>query len=315
MGVYASKLWAKVGRKKTEATQPIEVCIEDLPADSSFTFPGHSVPLPSPADVRLRAEKDGAEFDTAHAFRPGPVRFPELGLIVKWGEDVTIAEGQCLWFIKRYLQKSVPVPRIFGWKQDAKQTFLYLELIEGDTLADRWTEMNEAEKSAVCKQLRGMIMSWRRIAKPSAAEFQLSQIGDQALRDIMFCDSQQYPAGPFPNVAAFHDFFAGLVRRAPPRREMEEMAGLADDVSVRFTHADLDQTNIMVSKAGQGPLRIVAIIDWHQSGWYPEHWEILKARTVGMPGSDWRDEYLSKVLEAPNFEYYYAWEYVSMATI
>jgi aminoglycoside phosphotransferase (APT) family kinase protein len=99
------------------------------------------------------------------------------------------------------------------------------------------------------------------------------------------------------------------------RHEIAELSGLADDTPVRFTHADLDQANILVSTADDGPLRIVAIIDWHQSGWYPERLEVLKAQIVGEPGSDWVTKYLPKALGIPDPEYGYAFEYVSLATI
>lgn len=316
MGIRASR-----ARPETEtspqpglnAVHPIEVFAADLPAEDNCTFSSNETLLPSPTDVRARAEQDG--IDTSRSFRPDPVRFPELGLIVKWGEDVTVAEGQCLWFIKRHLEHSVAVPKIFGWRQDGNQTFLYLELIHGDTLASRWNGLRQAEKATVCEQLRNMIASWRRIEKPREAGTVLSQIGGQALRDIMFSDAGNYPAGPFSTVTAFHDFFGGLASRKRSRREIEELAGLKDDVSTCFTHDDLDQSNILISKVNDGPIRIVAIIDWHQSGWYPKDWEILKAQSVGEPESDWVKMYLPTMLDEPDFDYYYAWEFVSMAII
>lgn len=93
------------------------------------------------------------------------------------------------------------------------------------------------------------------------------------------------------------------------------MGGLSDETPVVFTHNDLDQSNILIFKAGDGPLRLVAIIDWHQSGWYPEPCEILKAKSVGQPESDWTNIHLPTVLDAPEFGYYYAWEFIAMATI
>ena len=53
-------------------------------------------------------------------------------------------------------------------------------------------------------------------------------------------------------------------------------AGLPDDVPVFFTHADLTPSNIILSSQS-GQQRIVAIIDWHQSGWYPAYWEACKS--------------------------------------
>ena len=49
---------------------------------------------------------------------------------------------------------------------------------------------------------------------------------------------------------------------------------LPDDSSVVFTH-DLHASNIIVSE--NHPCRIVAMIDWEQSGWYPDYGEFYKA--------------------------------------
>nr|POF17742.1 hypothetical protein CFP56_13154 [Quercus suber] len=295
---------------------PFEVSSNDLPSGDIYTCPGNTMSFPSPGAVRARAEQGGKFRSYANL-----VCFSELGLMVKWGEKITIAEGQCLWFIRNHLRHSVPVPRIFGWKRDQNQTFLYLELVPGDTLADRWNGLNEIERSSLCKQLREMVSSWRQIRPcPGTSRFKLSQIGGQALRDIMFSEAGHYPGGPFPNVATFHDFFVGLPWYTRPecagsKLDRKARAGLEDDVPVVFTHGDLDQTNILISRAGQGPLRIMAVIDWHQSGWYPIHWERLKAQMVAYPDSDWGTKYLPRVLDPANYEYFWAFEYVSMCIL
>ena len=138
----------------------------------------------------------------------------------------------------------------------------------------------------------------------------------------MFSNGGAYPAGPFPDLTTFHNTFGQLVYRPgctwptaeEPRKRLEEIAGFTDDVPVIFTHGDLDQSNILVSKEGAGPIRILALIDWYQSGWYPAHWEVLKAHMVASPEGDW-GEYIPRVLKPATFEYYYAFEYVSMAPI
>jgi len=50
---------------------------------------------------------------------------------------------------------------------------------------------------------------------------------------------------------------------------------LPDNSPITFTHADLHPSNILVTS--DAPYRVVAIIDWHQSGWYPDYWEYYKA--------------------------------------
>jgi len=305
----------------------IPVSIHDLPFDENFDLPAFDEArpkiraLPPPGEVREQAEKDGVDI-TRNTFRPPPVRFPDLGMIVKWGSDVSIAEGQCFWFMNKHLADQVPVPKIYGWARDGGQTFLYMELVSGDPLSDRWPTLCEKDRSRLCDQLRSHVASWQRIEQQDSGA-RLCQLGGQALRDIMFHDAccGSYPAGPFANVRDFHDCFAKLVvRNRPedgnPRESTRELKGLTDDAPVVFAHNDLDQSNILISRAEDGPLRITAIIDWHQAGWYPQHWERLKAQSVGRGlAPDWVEDYLPRILDPAPYDYYYAWEYISMSTI
>jgi tRNA A-37 threonylcarbamoyl transferase component Bud32 len=87
-----------------------------------------------------------------------PTEFKELGLVVKYSETTSaiIAEGQCLWAIRRFLPE-VPVPEVYGWTQENGIAFLYMEYIDGITLRDRWDTLAVTEKDGVCKQLKTLI--------------------------------------------------------------------------------------------------------------------------------------------------------------
>ena len=69
---------------------------------------------------------------------------------------------------------------------------------------------------------------------------------------------------------------------------------LPDTSPITFTHADLHPSNILVSTDGR---QIVAIIDWHQSGWYPGYWEYCKAVFTAEPGGEWETDYVPRFLE------------------
>lgn len=101
--------------------------------------------------------------------------------------------------------------------------------------------------------------------------------------DIIFYDKGHAHIGPFKDIEAFHDFFSHYAcpsnPECDPRREVSYLKGLTNDREVVFTHGDLDKSNIMVSRReGDSFRHIAAIIDWHQSGWYPADWEWLKAQ-------------------------------------
>jgi aminoglycoside phosphotransferase len=54
----------------------------------------------------------------------------------------------------------VPIPEVFGWTEDGGQRFIYMSLIEGKTLQERWYDMNEDEKRAICEQLKPLVKAY-----------------------------------------------------------------------------------------------------------------------------------------------------------
>jgi Mn2+-dependent serine/threonine protein kinase len=112
--------------------------------------------LPSPAKIRsLQKEQDFGY--------PPPMRFPEMRLLVKYGRLINVGEGQCLWIIRQFLQDSVPVPEIYGWIVDGDETFIYMELLDGNTLQERWTSLSNVDRARLCGELRDMVSSLRRL--------------------------------------------------------------------------------------------------------------------------------------------------------
>jgi hypothetical protein len=136
--------------------------------DSSY-FKSHST-LPSPAEVRELASRS-TDARAINPSRPPPVKFADRDLIVKYGTEITPAEGQCLIFVRRSLYPQVPVPGVYGWTKDAGQTFIYMELVDGVTLEERWDTLVEHERLSVCEQLRSMINLWRALPQDSPEPF------------------------------------------------------------------------------------------------------------------------------------------------
>lgn len=70
---------------------------------------------------------------------------------------------------------------------------------------------------------------------------------------------------------------------------------LPDDSDIKFTHGDLHQSNIIVSTSK--PRRVLAVVDWEQSGWFPAYWEARKAKWTVDWEEDWAEKYLPKIVE------------------
>lgn len=302
-----------------------------LPEGSSVTFRSSSffscnpqtAKLPSPSQVLARKS---AGSHAGGKFSHGPVFFHELGLAVKYGKgpEVTIAEGQSLWAIRRYLPR-VPVPEIYGWTEDGDLTFIYMELMPGVTLEKHWASLVEGERTAICEELKGVISELRSLRQDPNNQFigmfkanlkyslqtnlLFGDINHGPLGDRVFTDGIPPPRkhGPFASVSQLHDWFSAKFKEPAkihrpgvpledlldPYREM-----LPDDSPITFTHADLNPVNILVSQ--DSPCRLIAIIDWEQSGWYPEYWEVAKAEFTTWPDGEWQTDYLPLFLNRPD---------------
>lgn len=127
---------------------------------SSFFREDRAAALPLPTEIRALNEVSD-DFRAKSLDSPTPVKFPSLGLIVKYGTDVTAAEIEAQVMMYERLKGHVPVPEVYGWAKDGNQRFLYMALIEGDTLQTRFYALSETERQAICKELRSMVDAWR----------------------------------------------------------------------------------------------------------------------------------------------------------
>ncbi|KZO94326.1 hypothetical protein CALVIDRAFT_550426 [Calocera viscosa TUFC12733] len=234
------------------------------------------------------------------------VSFPELGLFVKFGWNASVEEGQCLFFLRRALSEVFRVPEIYGWTRVGDETFLYMELLRGSTLEAEWPNLTEDEKTRLCADLSRCVQSIRTLRQPDGDVF-IGAISRKPFHDINFLGYADRP-GPFNTVEKFHDYFATL---AVPEWQKyskckEKRADLSDDAAIVFTHNDIHPRNIMISPSSKGePASLLAIVDWHQSGWLPSYWEYSKARQVAPRLDGWRKQYLPTILDAwPEFSAY-----------
>ncbi|AEO56597.1 hypothetical protein MYCTH_2301694 [Thermothelomyces thermophilus ATCC 42464] len=280
----------------------------ELFRETQFTKTHPKQPLPSPASIRERNRKTGHP-DATDPNGPPPVKIPELGLLVKYGRFVTRAELEAQRYVFKHLQGRVPVPEVFGWAQDDGQGFIYMALVDAPTLAARWSSLNEGEKRALCKELKGMVKAWRGL-KQDPRDIYIGAVGQLPLNDITVKDRKKLH-GPWPGPNPVHAFQTACD------------IDISGQISIVFTHGDLVPCNILVTK-GSNP-RVAAVIDWAQAGWYPSYWEWCKAKWVdmasnlGMSSTDqqqWRQHYLPDIIEPLSDEaVYFPWLRFQLANL
>lgn len=137
--------------------------------DSAF-FTEARGELPAPAAIRRKATENSDGYPSG-SDRPPPVIFSELGVLVKYGTAINIAEAQCLWYFNKHLQGRVPTPEVYGWCQDEDETFIYMQLLPGITLDEAWPRMSQAQRDSVCGQLRDCVQAWRGLRQETGPPF------------------------------------------------------------------------------------------------------------------------------------------------
>ena len=150
-----------------EAThQTFDISPASLPNGDNVTFlessffkkHGPRAKLPTPAMVRKESSRP-KNLPGTWAHKNWAVPFFSLNLLVKWGRHITVAEGQCLWAIRKSLGEQVPVPEVYGWCRDGGNIFIYQQLIEGQPLEDVSDSLSQSDIVHLQRQLRKIVQS------------------------------------------------------------------------------------------------------------------------------------------------------------
>lgn len=131
----------------------------DFLDSSFFRIHGSAACLPTPTEVRALSDPGG------YKAQPPPVKFERLDLLVKYGPHVSTSEAQCLWMVRRTFGGRIPVPEVYGWRRDGQEVFIYMQLVRGLTLKDRWDSLPLSDRMSICRDLKSMLTALRS-AKP-----------------------------------------------------------------------------------------------------------------------------------------------------
>jgi hypothetical protein len=211
-----------------------------------------------------------------------------FGLYLKYNGDPEgfSNEFNSLKVVRKYT--SVPVPRPIDfitvpsksadWP-DSHDAYLITTRIPGVSLADCQETFSDEDGAEFVTQMQGYVAQIRSIPKTIRPEYAICNTLGQACRDPRIRGAD--PVGPFADEAAFSQ-----VLRYP------------DDPSRRghkifFTHADLNTRNVIVDRVkhadGTSRWKVTGIVDWENSGYYPEYWDYTKALFEGFRSSlRWR---------------------------
>ncbi|RYO85306.1 hypothetical protein DL762_005259 [Monosporascus cannonballus] len=188
---------------------------------------------------------------------------------------------------------SIPIPKIYNayYDKGASRVRIVMERIQGERLDESWDKFTDDEKESVLCQLKGYFAELRQIEGSYIGSIDGSSCEDQYFDD----DPGQY--GPYKDES---EFTKGLVKAWSHGRDDDPFVHILCQMALDIfkghkavmTHNDFDPRNILIQSS-----KVVAILDWEKSGFYPECWEYCKA--LWRPGwnSGWmKDQAVSRVL-------------------
>ncbi|KAK7682219.1 hypothetical protein QCA50_014806 [Cerrena zonata] len=218
----------------------------------------------------LRRKPDG----TSHSGRLAFI----LGRMVLKTFSITngALEADTLRYIRAHT--TIPVPRVYASAEGYGRRYLLMQAIEGDCLEDVWKDLDDAQKDSIVESLRSYISQLRALPPPYGRK--VCALYGEGVRDGRITSSG--PVGPFLDEASFNDYLVDAAEIFMDETTLPGIrARMREDHRIVFTHGDLAPRNIMVKDG-----KVAAIIDWEQSGWYPEHWEMVKAMWNPMDRKD-----------------------------
>jgi len=219
-----------------------------------------------------------------------PVYKIDANTVVKTGDSVRLAEAAAMELVRS--KTTIPVPKIWNAYTDpiTGHARIVMEFVEGDCLVDVWDKYDADEKQQILQQLRDIFSQLRKLK----GSF-IGAVDGTACEDQLF-EEDVGAYGPYQDEHAFNEGIVTALKSTLTSGWVDtvcDMVRTLKDHEIVMTHGDLSPRNILV----QGS-KVVAILDWEMSGYYPEYWEYIKALYRPAWESGWiKDGALSQVLK------------------
>lgn len=136
--------------------------------------PEISVHIKAP-DFELITPEAASRMPQEHLFSRGGVKIEKISptMLMKHGDSVRMIEARTLEFVRHHT--SIPVPRVYAaytygpfeerneeWSSKY-DTYIFLDLVEGQTLEKAWDDLGDDGKSTVMHELQGYLEQLRAV--------------------------------------------------------------------------------------------------------------------------------------------------------
>ncbi|KAI9682610.1 MAG: hypothetical protein M1822_006908 [Bathelium mastoideum] len=203
--------------------------------------------------------------------------------VVKFGDDIRLAEAEALHLVSQ--KTTIAVPELIGAYILDGITYIITSYEEGEDFSDYWEAATPEVREGLIRQLKNYVQQMRKLK----GNF-IGSVDHSACRAGLFMwDAVGYERtyGPFVDEAAFNDgIVAALDNRFPPDHRRPEnpedmvwsewrlrrLVRSLTNHEIVFTHGDLHGGNMLVRKDGT-----IVLLDWECAGYWPDYWEFNRA--------------------------------------
>lgn len=196
--------------------------------------------------------------------------------VVKSGKRIAIGEAEAL---KVAAHAGIPVPRVHDVHTASDgQGRITMDYIQGQPLDELWPEMSVEQKKDIARQLQDVVKRMRSVAPPPHL---IGACDGTEIRDTRLYFTYHSP--PCRDEKAFNEFLlSALFEHTPPLVRVALSRRLRTNHRIVLSHCDLTPRNVLVQDG-----KIKGLVDWEDSGWYPEYWEYVKFFQRNA-GKDWK---------------------------
>lgn len=180
--------------------------------------------------------------------------------VVKSGKRIALGEAEAL---KVAADAGLPAPQVRNvYFTPDGQGCIRMDHIKGQLLDELWPDMSVEQKRNLARQLREVIKKMRSVAPP--AHFIGTCDGTEILDTRLY---STYHSPACRDEGAFNDFLlSGLYEHTPPLVREAFSRRLQTGHPVVLSHCNLTPRSILVQDG-----EIQGLVDWEDSGWYPEY--------------------------------------------
>ena len=226
----------------------------------------------------------------AEVVSSGPV--PSRRMVVKCGVD---AIAKIIWGTEdfteyttlQYLMEhrpSIPAPRPLGLLRMGRVSILFTSYFPGTTLEAAWADLAADQKFSVRDQLDAIFRDLRAMQFPHSMP--LGGVAGEGCRDhrrllrrstVPIFSVEDFETFRFSEPIYGSTMFIDFLRAFTPRSSYQ----------VVFTHGDLRPENVIVKITEDNQCIVNGLIDWEESGFYPEYYEATKITNCLATNEDW----------------------------